>query len=506
MATGGSPGWRIGPRARRAVAVACVVLAAAGAAIGTLAVFQVERELSVGAVRLSATPAREGALDLYVPLVDWGVRFPGAVRLPARLSVDLRTVDRAAAQRLAAGDLPELEHVRDEAADAIAAYIRLLILVTALSALALGGLVALALRGPAARLPLLLAVAGAATLACCAAIALLLPPRGEIGDPEYYAHGPDIPAALRTVELATRSSEVLSEELNSQLVGLARLIAAPARRNAGSAAPRRLTLASDLHNNLLALPTLERAVDRGPLLFAGDLTASGSPFETALTRRIARIGDPFVFVTGNHDSDVLARRLAATGAIVLTERGRLRGDGSYGPVVVRVAGLRIAGYSDPFERRRAEGYRDRYDDSAPAAERRRRFADWLRPLVGDVDVVLVHSPGLARLALRELRADPPARPLALLTGHTHRARVATSANLLELNGGTAGGGGVGKLDESQPFGMAVLTYSTAGGFRPLLADIVEIDAHSGAASAQRTPLQLSAPGGAGQARPAADGR
>jgi predicted phosphodiesterase len=282
------------------------------------------------------------------------------------------------------------------------------------------------------------------------------------------------------------------------------LIAAPAAR-VGDTAPARLTLASDLHSNLLALPTIERAVDRGPLFFAGDLTSSGSPFETALTRRVARIGSQLVFVTGNHDSDVLARRLARAGAVVLTERGRLRSDGSYGPVVARVAGLRVAGYADPFQRRRVDGYRDRYDDAPPARDRRRRFANWLRPLVGQIDVVMVHSPGLATLALRELRADPPDAPLAFLTGHTHRAMVRTSTNVLELNGGTAGGGGVGNFDEGQPFGMAVLTYSAGEGFRPLLADIVEIDARSGAASAQRTPLDLSGPGGA-QARREAGGR
>ncbi len=485
----GSLGWMIGPGARRVLAVACVVLASAAAAVGALAIFQIERDLSVGTVRISATPARDGALDLYVPLVDWGVRFPDTVRLPARLSVDLRTVDRVAAQRLAGGDVPELDHVRDEAAGAIASYVRLLILVTAIAALAVGGLVALALRGKTTPVALLLAAAGATTVACCAVIVVLLPPRGDFQNPEYYAHGPDIPAALRTVDRATRSSEVLSEELNSQLVGLARLIAAPAARG-GPGAPRRLTLASDLHNNLLALPTLERVVDHGPLFFAGDLTASGSPFETALTRRVARIGNPFVFVTGNHDSDVLARRLALAGAIVLNQRGQLRADGTHGPIVVRVAGLRVAGYADPFERRRSQDYRDRYDDRAPASQRRLEFARWLRGLSGRVDVVMVHSPGLAKLAVRQLRANPPARPLALLTGHTHRARVATSENLLELNGGTAGGGGVGNLDEGQPFGVAVLTYTTAGGFQPLLADTVEIDAHSGTASAQRTPLTL----------------
>ena len=41
---------------------------------------------------------------------------------------------------------------------------------------------------------------------------------------------------------------------------------------------------------------------------------------------------------------------------MLTERGRLLPDGRRGPVVVNVGGLRVAGYSDPFERRRSEGY------------------------------------------------------------------------------------------------------------------------------------------------------
>lgn len=490
-------------RIRPTLAVVAVVLASSVAAVGALAVFEIERDLSVGKVRLSSAPAWDGALDVYVPLVDWGVRFPEAVRMPARLSLSLRTVDRSAAERLANGDAPEIEHVRDEAADAIADYIRLLVAAAALAALVIGALVAAALRGAARWRTLAIAVAATA-IGWCVAIVVLLPPRGEIANPDYYAHGPDIPAALRAVELARGTADALSEEIDAQLVGLARLVAAPADRSRGGPIAR-LTLASDLHSNLLAIPALERAVGDGPLFFAGDLTSSGSPFEVALTRRIARIGSAVVFVTGNHDSDALARRLARAGAIVLTDRGRLRADGTRGPLVVRVGGLRVAGYSDPFERRAAQGYRDRYDDAPPAARRRRAFADWLRPLVGRVDVVMVHSPGLAARALRELRADPPAAPLVLLTGHTHRAAVRTSPNLVLLNGGTAGGGGVGNLDEDQPFGLAVLTYARAGGFRPLLADTVEIDPRSGAASAERTPLEISAAEANAPARRAAGG-
>ena len=472
---------------RRYGAVALVFLVTLGAATGALAVFTVDRDLSVGTVRMSTDPGHRGALDIYVPLVDWGVRFH-AVRLPARLSVDLRSLDRAAVAKVARGEDPDVEALRAEAEDAIADYIRLALLVAAGAGLLLGLLTALALRARAVPVRVMLPGVGAGVLVAGLSIAFLLPPRGAIEHPAYYANGPDIPAALRAIDQAGSTAATISEELNDQLVGLARLIAAPGERGSASQLPH-LTLASDLHNNLLALPTLERAVRRGPVFFAGDLTSSGSPFEVALARRVASIGRPFVFVSGNHDSDVLVRRLAGAGAIVLTERGRLRADGSVGEMVVNVAGLRVAGYSDPYERRRRSGYRDRGSEATD--EQRRAFAEWLRPLVPRVDIVMTHEPALTEMAVEELRREPPARPLAILTGHTHLPALSTSKNLVLLNGGTVGGGGTGNLEKKQPFGLAVLVRQRSRTFSPLLADVVEIDAVSGAARAERTALDLS---------------
>jgi len=113
-------------RLRRAAAVLLVLLATGGSAVGALAVFSVDRDLTVGTIRLSADPGHAGALDIYVPLVDWGVRFD-AVRLPARLSLDLRALDRAAVAEVARGREPDVEALRGEAEDAIASYIRLLL-------------------------------------------------------------------------------------------------------------------------------------------------------------------------------------------------------------------------------------------------------------------------------------------------------------------------------------------------------------------------------------------
>jgi predicted phosphodiesterase len=468
-------------------AVALVVIAVLGGGLLGLATYSAERELSVGRIELSVQPFHSGALDLYVPLVDWGARF-GAVRLPARLSIDVRTVNREAAERLAAGQLPAVEAVRGEARDAVASYLRVLLLVVFAFGLAAGLIVALAVRGHGApRVRWLFATALGTALAGSLAVALLLPPRGAIADPEYYANGPDIPVALRAVEQAQGSARVLTEELNEQLVGLARLVAASSQREAGRDL-NHLVLASDLHNNLLALPALDRAVGQRPLFFAGDLTSSGSPFEFTLVQRIVRIGHPFVFVSGNHDSDALVRRMALAGSIVLTQRGRLRADGTYGPVVVRVRGLRVAGYADPFERRARDRFRQ-LREPRPTPEEQEEFRDWLRPLLGRVDVVMVHSPALAQSAADELRRIPPRRPLALLTGHTHMQSFHSSTNLLELNGGTVGGGGTGNLEKNQPFGLAVLIYGREGGFEPVAADLVQIDGHGGSARAERLRVE-----------------
>jgi predicted phosphodiesterase len=173
---------------------------------------------------------------------------------------------------------------------------------------------------------------------------------------------------------------------------------------------------------------------------------------------------------------------------VLTQRGRMRADRTYGPVVVRVRGLRVAGYADPFERRASEHFRQRREPR-PDEEQRQEFRDWLEPLVGRVDVVLVHEPQLAEDAAEELRGTAPARPLVLLTGHTHVSSFQASPNFVELNGGTVGGGGTGNLEKTQPFGLAVLTYTRDGGFEPEAADLVEIDAHQGSARAERFRIE-----------------
>ena len=125
--------------------------------------------------------------------------------------------------KIANGGNLDLQDVRGEAREAIKAYLLNLIAITLLSALALGTLVAFAIRhrsGP--RLRYKVGAAVLTTVVIGVALVTLLPPRGTISDPQYYAFGPDIPRALQAVEAAQASTKQLDQELDAQLVGLAK--------------------------------------------------------------------------------------------------------------------------------------------------------------------------------------------------------------------------------------------------------------------------------------------
>src|SRR5688500_10230919 len=149
---------RLSAGLRRFLAVIAVVVATLGGALVAFSTYTAERDVSVGTVRISIEPFDSGALDLYAPIVDWGVRFP-VVRMPARVKVDIRSVDREAVARVAEGGEVDVKELRGDAEDAIASYLRELIALTLAAALLLGTLAALALRAADVRLRWLLLTA-----------------------------------------------------------------------------------------------------------------------------------------------------------------------------------------------------------------------------------------------------------------------------------------------------------------------------------------------------------
>jgi predicted phosphodiesterase len=138
-----------------------------------------------------------------------------------------------------------------------------------------------------------------------------------------------------------------------------------------------------------------------------------------------------------------------------------------------------------------DGYRD--NGGTPTVAQQEEFASWMQARRGLADIVLVHEPALAQLAVEVLRNTPPVKPLVILEGHTHKAAIEHEGKLTILNGGSVGGGGTGNLTElGGNIGLIRLTYSHLSAFAPAAADLIEIDPEDGEARAERVRLDAPA--------------
>ena len=452
--------------------------------------FRQDRELSVGGIRLSVSPGHTGSLDVYVPLVDWGARFE-SIRLPVRLRVDVRTVDRDALQRVADGGALDVGDVRAEARDAIAAYLRALIGVVALCALALGLLTAFAVRhrvGPRLRYTVAAAVDHHARdrpsrSSCCCRRA------GRSTRRSTTPTAPTSRARSTRSPSVRRSGRALDQELDAQLVGLARLVderrptARRSRGGRGSRSPRTCTTTSSRCRSSSAPPATGRCSS------PATCRDRGSPLETALVRRVAEIGKPFVFVTGNHDSDRSAQELADDGAVVLTQFGRLKRGRRLRPGDQRDRGPARRRLLRPVRAPRGGGLPRPLRARADATRSRTRSRSGCGRSLGKVDVVMVHEPALIAQTLAELEVVPPQEPLVFVVGHTHEPALTRQPNVTVINGGSIGGGGTGNLaDDATDVGLARLSYADRRRSRRSPPTSSAIDPGTGAATARRERL------------------
>ena len=194
----------------------------------------------------------------------------------------------------------------------------------------------------------------------------------------------------------------------------------------------------------------------------GDITDWGSEPESQLLARIGRIGVPYVYVRGNHDSRGTQRAVAAEGAVVL--------DGD----AVEVAGLRMWGIGDP---------RFTPDKSQPTgrdveAEQIEAFAPRLRARLlrsrpDTVDLVAVHD---ARAA-SEIGDLVP----LVLAGHTHQSREDRIGVATLLVEGSTGGAGLRGLqgEEPEPLACSILYFEPTTD-RLLAYDRLTVDGFGGA--------------------------
>jgi hypothetical protein len=497
------PAWR---RAAGTIGMLALVsaFALAGATVAVQGYSGSSHRLSLGTVSASGEIAApgDGRVSLYVPLVDWGADVR-PYRSPIVLHLRVEALDRAEATTLlesgsAAGS--DIATARREFPPAVRSALVHVLKVLVLGALA-GGLIAVLLVAAATRRPRPTMVAAGWMVVF--AVSLGVASGWDVGhyrpaaldNPTLTAHGDELPQLIGFSRQILTSSKEYTRSYREALNGFGRIMtAAAATRHvaAAEAAPIRLVVASDLHQNTLTLGGLHAYVGADPVFWIGDFTELGTRLESAIAPDVARVGQPgkSFAVSGNHDSRQFMMALARRGVVVLTRRGRLAANGSIDghPVFRAASGLRIAGYDDPLEALTGNGVAGHrlelqgQDFSAQQAA----VAAWFAGLPERPNVVMIHQYGLAKGLLTALAADP-GPPVLILTGHDHRQHVEPVGRNVLVDGGTVGAGGIFAVGQQQA-GFAAVGLD--GTFRPVWTELVRFDPLSGDGQAEHHTLPV----------------
>ncbi len=215
---------------------------------------------------------------------------------------------------------------------------------------------------------------------------------------------------------------------------------------------------SDIHLNPQGFDLADQLVEQfsvDVVVDTGDITTWGTPAESSTLNRIGRLGVPYVFVRGNHDSMVTSAAVALQrGAIVLENES------------VTVAGLTIAGIGDArftpdvgsqgLETGREAAGRSASDLAATVAATNRAGRD--------VDVAVLHNPSRLDALLGEV-------PL-IVSGHYHTrtVRLDESGTRVMVQGSSGGAGftlgALNSLEKGEPIPLqASLLYFASSGER-----------------------------------------
>jgi len=470
--------------------VAFCALAGAWAAPRIAGPATYETDLATLRVAAAVSVPDERGVSFFVPVANWGLRAH-VFGAPVQVSIEPRAINRAAVVRAVTGDGgAEVALVRqdiDRALRGLAVRTVLLMLGGAL----VGGLLALlvwhllGVRGrrlaiaPVASVELVVVVLGA--LFGWAALTWS-PDRLE--RPSYFASGEELVRILDQAHALRRSAAKYSDRVDTSLRSIAGLLAdRPSLGAAPEPETERVVLASDLHNNVLTLPTLRGYSEGHPTVLAGDFTVNGGHLEAPLVRSMASLGDPVVAVSGNHDSPGIMRTLARRGATVLTHDDGVR----------TIAGLEMAGFEDPLEfvgtsfpsgLRTGLSFGDIPEGHQRYLEAVQERWRWWHELPERPDVLIVHQESIGR-ALANLiwNEDPDGAPLAILTGHTHVQRLDRYGPITTVNSGTAGAGGIFGAG-SQSVGLALLDFDPESGAL-VATDLVRTNPATSSARAQR---------------------
>ena len=437
--TPGPPGdGRLGTRRRRLLLlllrIALVLTVAAGVLqLQAAATYRVP----AGSVSFQVRPAWPGG-RLIMPLGPAGELSLHTHRTPVDVVMDYRLPAQTAA--LLGGEAQEVPRLEGSAREAFNRYLLIRIPWLLLVGVAAGLLVA----GVRTRRRQLWGAAGGAAAALLLGGALALASYATLDrSPAVQYSGlasrvPSVLPLLRALSTGGDQSDRLSR-LQDFLDGLeavaAQLTNEP--RRPARAGVVRLLLASDIHDNVFGARAAARLAAGGgepvdAVLFAGDLTDTGTAQEAQLFLRVfGRVRSPVLLVGGNHEDAPALRVFRNAGYRLLHDS------------TVVVSGVRILGASDPV----AAEPQTASDVPALIAAGIRLDALW-RLADPRPQLLLVHDAREAADTIASAQAAGTA--LLVAYGNDHVAGVSSDDGVVQVDAGTAGASGYEAIGAASP--------------------------------------------------------
>ena len=416
-----------------------------------------------GHVSLQAGWSLGGGSQVNVPPVG-RVSFP-THSTPLKLSATVESVDTDSVQRLI-GDAHPVASVQSAAEDGLRSLVREVAIRAVLVALVAGLVVGALVPWRRWRT---VAVGG---LSASLAVAVLLGVTwrdfsvAALARPTYDGAIERAPQVISALEKGVTSYQTVQDRvdaLSNRISQLASLSAAPTVDDESGEV--RLLHVSDIHLNPVGVDfagDLARRFDVAAIIDTGDLTSFGYPAEANIGSMVSKLGVPYYFVPGNHDSFDNRAAIARYPNVTVID-GR----------VVDIAGVRVAGFADPnFTVAGHPTYAENIQAREAAA-----------PSVAAM-VAREHPDILAVAGLQLADASAGLVPL-VICGDIHDRSSQEQNGTLMITVGSTGATGLGSFTEGQDRSYEAEVLHLRGGKLTAL-DYVTMTGFGGDFSLQRT--------------------
>lgn len=403
-----------------------------GAVLGLLVAGTVSAPVGPFTADLSLRPALSGSTEVAVPPL-------GELQLdthdgPIQLQVRIAQLRGDAARSIVA-DPARLEGLGDEVNSDLRTGVLQLVLRTLLVTVAGAALLGL-LVFRRWRATLAAAACGFGALLVAAGVTAATADESALAEPKYTGLLASAPTAVGDVRDIVARFDAYQLQLGRLVANVSELYAVT------SALPvftpgddnTRVLHVSDLHLNPGAFGVIRSVVDQfgvDVVVDTGDSTDFGSTVESRFLGGMSRVGAPYVWIRGNHDSAATQGTVAGLEDVTVLD----------GDEVVEVAGVRFLGQGDP----RFTPDKSTRDDDAPTSvltDVGRELQEAYERADEKPAVVLVHDP----LSAGPLVGTAP----LVLAGHAHQRRADTEDGTTVLVQGSTGGAGLRALEGEDP--------------------------------------------------------